>query len=47
VLLILARRKRRGIKPQGRINNGSLITADHHEMELVEMAEKINVTWFR
>ena len=29
------------------INNGSLITADHHEIEPVEMAEKINVTWFR
>jgi predicted nucleic acid-binding protein len=29
------------------INKGSLITADHHEIETVEMAEKINVTWFR
>jgi predicted nucleic acid-binding protein len=29
------------------INDGSLVTADHHEIEPVEMAEKINVTWFR
>jgi hypothetical protein len=29
------------------INKGSLITADHHEIGPVEMAEKINVTWFR
>jgi predicted nucleic acid-binding protein len=29
------------------INNGSLVTADHHEIEPIEMAEKINVTWFR
>jgi predicted nucleic acid-binding protein len=29
------------------INKGSLITADHHEIEAVEMTEKINVTWFR
>ena len=29
------------------INNGSLVTADHHEIEPVETAEKINVTWFR
>ena len=29
------------------INKGSLVTADHHEIEPVEMAEKINITWFR
>jgi hypothetical protein len=29
------------------INTGSLITADHHKIEPVETAEKINVTWFR
>jgi predicted nucleic acid-binding protein len=29
------------------INKGSLVTADHHEIEPVETAEKINVTWFR
>jgi predicted nucleic acid-binding protein len=29
------------------INNGSLVTGDHHEIEPVEIAEKINVTWFR
>jgi PIN domain nuclease of toxin-antitoxin system len=29
------------------INKGSLITSDHHEIEPVEMTEKINVTWFR
>jgi PIN domain nuclease of toxin-antitoxin system len=29
------------------INKGSLVTAEHHELEVVEMAEKINVTWFR
>jgi predicted nucleic acid-binding protein len=29
------------------INNGSLITADHHEIEPIEKAEKINATWFR
>jgi predicted nucleic acid-binding protein len=29
------------------INNGSLVTADHHEIEPVETAEEINVTWFR
>jgi predicted nucleic acid-binding protein len=29
------------------INNGALITADHHEIEPVEIAEKINITWFR
>ena len=29
------------------IDKGSLVTADHREIEPVETAEKINVTWFR
>jgi predicted nucleic acid-binding protein len=29
------------------INKGSLVTADHHEIEPIEAAEKIKVTWFR
>jgi len=29
------------------INNGSLVTADHHEIGPIEEAEKINITWFR
>ena len=29
------------------INKGSLVTADHHEIEPIEIVEKINVTWFR
>ena len=29
------------------INNGSLVTSDHHEIEAVELKEKISVTWFR
>jgi predicted nucleic acid-binding protein len=29
------------------INRGSLVTADHHEIEPIEAAEKINITWFR
>ena len=29
------------------INKGSLVTADHHEIEPIELVEKINVTWFR
>jgi PIN domain nuclease of toxin-antitoxin system len=29
------------------INKGSLVTADHHEIEPIEKAEKINITWFR
>jgi predicted nucleic acid-binding protein len=29
------------------INKGSLVTADHHEIEPIEAVEKINVTWFR
>jgi len=29
------------------INKGSLVTADHHEIEPIEIAEKINITWFR
>jgi predicted nucleic acid-binding protein len=28
------------------ISKGSLVTADHHEIETIEIAEKINVTWF-
>jgi predicted nucleic acid-binding protein len=29
------------------ISKGSLVTADHQEIEPVEIAEKIDVTWFR
>jgi predicted nucleic acid-binding protein len=29
------------------VENGSLVTADHHEIGPIEIAEKINVTWFR
>jgi predicted nucleic acid-binding protein len=29
------------------INKGTLVTADHHEIEPIEASEKINVTWFR
>jgi len=29
------------------VNKGSLVTADHHEIEPIETAEKISVTWFR
>jgi len=29
------------------VKKGSLVTADHHEIEPIETAEKINVTWFR
>jgi len=29
------------------VNKASLVTADHHEIEPVEKAEGINVTWFR
>ena len=29
------------------VNKGSLVTADHHEIEPIEKAEKINITWFR
>jgi hypothetical protein len=29
------------------VNNGSLVTADHHEIEPVKATENINVTWFR
>jgi len=32
---------------ESKINNGSLVTADHHEIEPIEKAEKINITWFR
>jgi len=28
-------------------NKGSLVTADHHEIEPIEIAEKLNITWFR
>ena len=29
------------------INKGSLVTSDHHEIEPIEIAENINITWFR
>jgi predicted nucleic acid-binding protein len=29
------------------INNGTLVTSDHHEIEPVEKKEKIKVLWFR
>jgi predicted nucleic acid-binding protein len=29
------------------ISKGSLVTADHHEIEPSQTAERINVTWFR
>ena len=29
------------------INKGSLVTADHNEIGPIEIAEKINITWFR
>jgi predicted nucleic acid-binding protein len=29
------------------VNSGTLVTADHHEIEPVEKNEKINVLWFR
>ena len=29
------------------VNKGSLVTADHHEIDPIEKAEKINITWFR
>jgi predicted nucleic acid-binding protein len=29
------------------VNKGSLVTADHHEIGPIEIAEKINITWFR
>jgi predicted nucleic acid-binding protein len=29
------------------IHKGSLVTADHQEIEPIEIAEKIDVTWFR
>jgi len=29
------------------INKGSLVTADHHEIEPIEKAERLNITWFR
>jgi predicted nucleic acid-binding protein len=29
------------------INNGTLVTSDHHEIEPIEKQEKIDVFWFR
>ena len=29
------------------VNEASLVTADHHEIEPIEKAEKIHVAWFR
>jgi predicted nucleic acid-binding protein len=29
------------------VNNGTLVTSDHHEIEPVEKKEKIKVFWFR
>ncbi|MDR0290636.1 MAG: hypothetical protein LBI06_06855 [Treponema sp.] len=29
------------------VNNGILVTSDHHEIEPVEKKEKIKVLWFR
>jgi predicted nucleic acid-binding protein len=29
------------------VNKGSLVTADHHEIEPIEAIENIKVTWFR
>jgi predicted nucleic acid-binding protein len=29
------------------VSGGTLVTADHHEIEPVEKSEKINVLWFR
>jgi predicted nucleic acid-binding protein len=29
------------------INNGTLVTSDHHEIEPIEKKEKIKVFWFR
>jgi len=28
------------------MDKGSLVTADRHEIELIEIADKINITWF-
>ena len=29
------------------ISDGTLITSDHHELELIEKAEGLNILWFR
>ena len=29
------------------INNGSFVTADHHELDVIEKNENINFTWIR
>ena len=29
------------------INNGCFVTADHHELEIIEEKEKINIIWIR
>jgi predicted nucleic acid-binding protein len=29
------------------VNNGTLVTSDHHEIEPVEKGEKISMMWFR
>jgi hypothetical protein len=29
------------------INNGYFVTADHHELEIVQEKEEINIVWIR
>ena len=29
------------------INNGYFVTADHHELKIIEEKEKLNIVWFR
>jgi hypothetical protein len=29
------------------INDGYFVTSDHHELEIVQKTEKINMIWFR
>ena len=29
------------------INDGHFVTSDHHELEIVQKKEKINIIWFR
>jgi hypothetical protein len=29
------------------INDGYFVTSDHHELEIVQKKEKINIIWFR
>ncbi|MCL2294112.1 MAG: PIN domain-containing protein [Spirochaetes bacterium] len=29
------------------INNGYFVTADHHELKIIQKKEKINILWFR